>query len=143
MMTHFHFWLNYPFCTVGPARLHTIGDFILHSQLQRGKNDQHTQTQKIHSLHPSFGVQFGVMSSNINTGSQCVKNHVGLTQSRAVTGSGTETVQRKQLPSRSMTKLQRRLLSHHLMHQSNNLLMSVLWRSFNICSWKDAHVDQQ
>lgn len=95
----------------------------------------HTHKKKLHTkIHSSFCVQFGVMSSNINNARQCVKNHGGLTYSSSLTDSETVSVQRRQLPSHSLMEFQRRLVSDHLMHQSNNLLMSVLWRSFNICS---------
>lgn len=53
-----------------------------------GKNLTHIPKHKKYAqIHPSFCVQFGVMSSNINNASQCVKNHGGLTYSSSVTDS--------------------------------------------------------
>lgn len=106
--------------------------FVDISLLQCRRNLTHTPKHK--KYIPHFRVQFGVMSSNINNARQCVKNHGGLTYSGSVTDGETVSVQRRLLPSHSLMELQRRLVSDHLMHQSNNLLMSALWRSFNICS---------
>ncbi len=68
---------------------------------------------------------------------------VKITVALSVTGSGTVPVPRRQFPYHSLMEFHRRLLSDHLIHQFNILLMSALWQSFNICFRKDAHVDQQ